>query len=107
MTQPLNLAFCGTPAFARPTLEKLVEAGHNVLLVVTQPDRPKGRGLELVASPVKQSALKLNIPITQPDRIKTNEEFRTPLTGLKPDTITAVVYRRIIPNSLLHPPPLG
>ncbi len=107
MTQPLNLAFCGTPAFARPTLEKLVEAGHNVLLVVTQPDRPKGRGLELVASPVKQSALKLNIPITQPDRIKTNEEFRTQLTGLKPDAIIVVGYGRIIPKWMLDLPPLG
>src|SRR5258708_17673139 len=107
MTQPLNLAFCGTPAFARLTLEKLVEAVHKVLLVVTQPDRPKGRGLELVASPVKQSALKLNIPITQPDRIKTNEEFRTQLTGLKPDAIIVVGYGRIIPKWMLDLPPLG
>src|SRR5258708_17619195 len=107
MTQPLNLVFCGTPAFAVPTLEKLVEAGHNVPLVVTQPDRPKGRGLELVAAPVKQSALKLNIPITQPDRIKTNEEFRTQLADLKPDAIIVVGYGRIIPKWMLDLPPLG
>src|SRR6267142_3210465 len=107
MAQSLNLVFCGTPAFAVPTLEKLVEAGHNVPLVVTQPDRPKGRGLELVASPVKQSALKLNIPITQPDRIKANEEFRDQLTALKPDAIIVVGYGRIIPKWMLDLPPLG
>ena len=73
---PLDLIFCGTPRFAVPTLEKLQASGHRIHLVVTQPDRPKGRGLELVASPVKESALKLNLPITQPDRIKTNDEFR-------------------------------
>ena len=72
----LDLLFCGTPPFAVPTLEKIVEDGYRVHLVVTQPDRPKGRGLESVASPVKQTALRLNLPITQPDRIKTNEEFR-------------------------------
>ena len=104
---PLDLVFCGTPRFAVPTLEKLVDAGHRVHLVVTQPDRPKGRGLELVASPVKQSALALNLPITQPDRIKTNEEFRTQLTALKPDAIIVVGYGRIIPQWMLDLPPLG
>ncbi|HEV3511372.1 MAG TPA: formyltransferase family protein, partial [Candidatus Sulfotelmatobacter sp.] len=92
---PLSLIFCGTPSFAVRTLEKLVAAGHRVPLVVTQPDRPKGRGLELVASAVKQSALKLNLPIAQPDRIKTNEEFRAQLTALKPDAIIVVGYGRI------------
>jgi methionyl-tRNA formyltransferase len=103
----LSLVFCGTPAFAVPTLESLVAVGHTVRLVVTQPDRPKGRGLELVASPVKQSALKLNLPITQPDRIKTNEEFRAQLTTLKPDAIIVVGYGRIIPQWMLDLPPLG
>src|SRR5581483_6295867 len=64
-SMPLDLVFCGTPQFAVPTLEKLAESGHRLHLVVTQPDRPKGRGLELVASPVKQSALKLELPISQ------------------------------------------
>src|SRR5438876_3090869 len=87
MSQSIHLVFCGTPQFAVPTLEKLVDAGFRVQLVVTQPDRPKGRGLELVQSPVKQSALKLNLPIGQPERIKTNDEFRAQLTALKPDAI--------------------
>jgi methionyl-tRNA formyltransferase len=104
---PLNLVFCGTPRFAVPTLEKLVDAGFRVHLVVTQPDRPKGRGLALVASPVKESALKLNLPITQPDRIKTNDEFRAQLTALKPDAIIVVGYGRIIPQWMLDLPPLG
>jgi methionyl-tRNA formyltransferase len=103
----LNLVFCGTPRFAVPTLEKLVDDGFRVHLVVTQPDRPKGRGLELVSSPVKESALKLNLPITQPARIKANDEFRAQLTALKPDAIIVVGYGRIIPQWMLDLPPLG
>jgi len=103
----MNLIFCGTPRFAVPTLEKLVGAGFRVHLVVTQPDRPKGRGLELVQSPVKQSALKLNLPVTQPDRIKTNDAFRAQLTALHPDAIIVVGYGRIIPQWMLDLPPLG
>jgi len=104
---PLDLVFCGTPQFAVPTLEKLVAAGFRVHLVVTQPDRPKGRGLELVPSPVKEAALKLNLPITQPDRIKTNDEFHAQLTALKPEAIIVVGYGRLIPQWMLDLPPLG
>lgn len=104
---PLDLIFCGTPRFAVPALEKLAVAGHRIHLVVTQPDRPKGRGLELVASPVKQSAQRLNLPIAQPDRIKTNEEFRWQLTGINPDAIIVVGYGRIIPQWMLDLPPFG
>src|SRR5579864_4691773 len=103
----LDLVFCGTPQFAVPTLEKLVDAEFRVQLVVTQPDRPKGRGLKLVQSPVKHSALKLNLPISQPERIKTNDEFRAQLTALKPDAIIVVGYGRIIPQWMLDLPPLG
>jgi methionyl-tRNA formyltransferase len=106
MTQSLNLVFCGTPRFAVPSLEKLA-AGHRIHLVVTQPDRPKGRGLELVQSSIKQSAQKLNLPITQPDRIKTNDEFRSQLSAIKPDAIIVVGYGRIIPQWMLDLPPLG
>jgi methionyl-tRNA formyltransferase len=107
MTQSLSLVFCGTPRFAVPTLEKLVAAGFHVPLVVTQPDRPKGRGLELVPSPVRQCALQLRIPVTQPDKIKNNDEFRAQLTALKPDAIIVVGYGRIIPQWMLDLPPLG
>jgi methionyl-tRNA formyltransferase len=102
----LDLVFCGTPLFAVPTLEKLV-AEFRVHLVVTQPDRPKGRGLELVSSPVKESALRLGLPITQPSHIKTNDEFRAQLIALQPDAIIVVGYGRIIPQWMLDLPPLG
>ena len=107
MAPSLNLIFCGTPRFAVPALEKLASAGHRIHLVVTQPDRPKGRGLELVASPVKESAQKLNLPITQPDKIKNNEEFRAQLTSINPDAIIVVGYGRIIPPWMLDLPRLG
>ena len=103
----LDLVFCGTPAFAVPSLEKLVASEFRVHLVVTQPDRPKGRGLELVLSPVKQSALRLNLPIVQPERIKNNEEFRSQLAAIKPDAIIVVGYGRIIPQWMLDLPRLG
>jgi methionyl-tRNA formyltransferase len=104
---PLSLIFCGTPTFAVPALERLAAAGHRIHLVVTQPERPKGRGLELIASPVKQSAQNLNLPITQPERIKTNEEFRARLVALNPEAIIVVGYGRIIPQWMLDLPPLG
>lgn len=107
MTQSLDLVFCGTPRFAVPTLETLVAAGFPVHLVVTQPDRPKGRGLEMVASPVKEAAQKLNLPITQPERIKTNEEFRAQITALQPEAIIVVGYGRLIPQWMLDLPRLG
>ncbi|MGB8731230.1 MAG: methionyl-tRNA formyltransferase [Candidatus Sulfotelmatobacter sp.] len=107
MIQSLKLVFCGTPHFAVPTLDRLVEAAFEVSLVVTQPDRPKGRGLELVASPVKQRALQLELPITQPEKIKNNEDFRSRLTDLKPNAIIVVGYGRIIPQWMLDLPPLG
>jgi methionyl-tRNA formyltransferase len=107
MISSLKLVFCGTPRFAVPTLDRLVEAGFHVLLVVTQPDRPKGRGLELVASPVKQRAVQLGLAITQPEKIKNNSDFRSQLTDLKPDAVIVVGYGRIIPQWMLDLPPLG
>jgi methionyl-tRNA formyltransferase len=107
MAQSLKVVFCGTPRFAVFTLESLVAAGFPVQLVVTQPDRPKGRGLEVVSSPVKQSAVQLGLPITQPDKIKNNGEFRAQLAALKPDAIVVVGYGRIIPQWMLDLPPLG
>lgn len=107
MTESLHLVFCGTPQFAVPTLEKLVASGFNVDLVGTQPDRPKGRGLGLVASPVKQSALRLKLPITQPERIKNNEEFRAQVVGINPDAIIVVGYGRLIPQWMLDLPLFG
>ena len=107
MTESLTLVFCGTPQFAVPTLEKLAESAFAVKLVVTQPDRPKGRGLDVIPSPVKESAQRLSLPITQPPKIKNNEDFRAQLTALKPDAIIVVGYGRLIPQWMLDLPPLG
>ena len=107
MSSSLNLVFCGTPRFAVPTLEELVKADCHVQLVVTQPDRPKGRGLEVVPSPIKQCALNLKLPITQPENIKSSADFRDQLTALKPDAIIVVGYGRIIPQWMLDLPRLG
>ena len=107
MGQSLTFVFCGTPRFAVPTLEALVHAGFQVALVVTQPDKPRGRGLALTPSPVKQSALALDLPITQPESIKNNDEFRAQLTALKPDAIIVVGYGRIIPQWMIDLPRLG
>jgi methionyl-tRNA formyltransferase len=101
------LAFCGTPRFAVPTLERLVEAGHSVPLVVTQPDRLRGRGMELAISPVKESAIRLGIPVVQPDKIKNNDAFRQQLTALRPDAIIVVGYGRIIPQWMIDLPRFG
>jgi methionyl-tRNA formyltransferase len=103
----MDLVFCGTPLFAVPTLEKLVAAGFRVKLVATQPDRPSGRGMQLAASPVKQTALVLDLPIVQPEKIKNNDEFRAQLESIAPEAIIVVGYGRIIPQWMIDLPKLG
>jgi len=103
----MKLVFCGTPQFAVPSLEKLAAAGFDLRLVITQPDRPQGRGLALAASPVKQAAQKLNLPVIQPDKIKKNEELQQQLAGIAADAIIVVGYGRIIPPWMLSLPLLG
>src|SRR6476619_3995495 len=107
MSQSLNLVFCGTPRFAVPTLEKLVEAGFRIQMVVTQPDKPRGRGMELSPSPVKQRALEFGLSLAQPSKIKNNEEFRSQLSDLRPEAIIVVGYGRLIPQWMIDLPPLG
>jgi methionyl-tRNA formyltransferase len=103
----MDLIFCGTPQFAVPTLEAVVDARFRVRLVVTQPDRPRGRGMEMSAPPVKQLAQKLGLEVTQPDKIKNNLEFRARLEEIKPQVIVVVGYGRIIPQWMIDLPPLG
>ena len=103
----MDLVFCGTPTFAVPTLERLVTAGFRVRLVVTQPDRGSGRGLELSASPVKNAALEFGLPIVQPEKIKNNEDFRASLEQIAPAAIIVVGYGHIIPQWMIDLPPLG
>jgi methionyl-tRNA formyltransferase len=104
---PLKIVFCGTPQFAVPSLEALLAAGHAVKLVVSQPDRPVGRDRLLTAPPVKQTALAAGLPITQPEKIKNNAEFRRQLEVIAPDAIVVVAYGRIIPPWMLELPRLG
>src|SRR5499425_3695524 len=103
----MNLVFCGTPRFAVPTLEKVAASGFAIQLVVTQPDRPQGRGMAVSISPVKLRAQELGLLIAQPAKIKVNEEFQARITALKPDAIVVVGYGRIIPQWMIDLPPLG
>ncbi len=103
----LRLVFCGTPEFAVPTLEALVAAGHEIALVLTQPDRPSGRGMQLLASPVKQWALERGFDVDQPEKLRTNDALRARLAAIAPDAIVVVAYGRIIPPWMLTLPPLG
>jgi methionyl-tRNA formyltransferase len=103
----VKLVYCGTPSFAVAPLEALVRAGHDVSLAVTQPDRPKGRGMEMALSLVKHKVLELGLPIAQPEKIKNNDEFRAQLEMLAPDCIVVVGYGRIVPRWMLDLPRYG
>ena len=100
------LIFLGTPAFAVPTLERIVDAGHRVSAVFTQPDRPKGRGGQLSASPVKEAALRLGLPVHQPERIR-HADVVEQLKQLNPDAMVVVGYGQIIPQSIIDIPKRG
>lgn len=103
----MNLVFCGTPDFAVPTLESVIGAGHHVSLVITQPDRAAGRGLEVQPSPMKLAALRHELEIVQPEKIRNNPELRARLEEIRPDAIVVVAYGRIIPLWMLELPRFG
>ena len=105
--QMLNVLFMGTPDFAKESLEALYNAGCNILGVVTNPDKPKGRGMKMIASPVKQFAIENNIPIYQPIKIRNNEEFIKEIKELNPDIICVVAYGKILPKEILDIPKYG
>jgi len=102
----MELVFLGTPSFAVPSLERIVEAGHHVEAVFTQPDRPKGRGGQLAQPPVKQAALRLGLPVHQPERIRRPEVVEE-LMRMNPDAMAVVGYGQIIPQSIIDIPRLG
>jgi methionyl-tRNA formyltransferase len=102
----VRVIFMGTPQFAVPALGTLVAAGHEVLVVYTQPDRPKGRGRHVSVSPVKAAALKLGLPVRQPERVR-RPEIVQELADLKPDAMVVVGYGQIIPQSIIDIPPTG
>ena len=102
----MNLIFMGTPAFAVPTLERLVKSGHTIQAVFTQPDRPKGRGQHDAVSPVKEAALRLDLAVHQPERVKLPEVVEQ-IRTMSPEAIVIVGYGQIIPKSILEIPPGG
>jgi methionyl-tRNA formyltransferase len=103
----MRLVFCGTPQFAIPTLQHLLSAGHTIELVVTQPDRVRGRDPEPSAPPVKTLAVEAGLPVVQPEKIKNNPELRASLEAINPDAIIVVAYGRIIPEWMLNLPRWG
>ena len=103
----MNIIFMGTPDFAKESLEAIYDAGHNILAVVTNPDKPKGRGMKLVSSPVKEYAISKNINIYQPVKIKGNTEFIEQIKNLNPDVIAVVAYGKILPKEILEIPKYG
>lgn len=102
----MNVIFMGTPEFAVPTLKKLHECRHNIQLVVTQPDKPSGRGKKLKKSEVKEAAEELNLPIFQPDKIKKPENIEV-LKQYNPDVIVVVAYGQILSKEILELPKYG
>ena len=103
----MNVVFMGTPDFAVPTLELLIEEGHHIRAVVTQPDKPKGRGKSLSMSPVKEVALKHDLPVLQPVKIRGDEEFYKHILSLNPDIIVVVAFGQILPETILNIPKYG
>lgn len=103
----MRLVFCGTPALAVPSLERLILLSRfEVAAVVTQPDRPRGRGLETVASPVKQTALAAGIPVYQPAKVRSDEAFEF-FRSTSPDAVVIIAFGQIIPQRLIEIPRLG
>ena len=100
----MRVVFMGTPDFAVGTLKAIIEAGHDVAAVVTQPDKPKGRGKEFLMTPVKAEAVKHDIPVFQPERVRKNEEFLEELKKLAPDVIVVVAFGQLLPVSVLTLP---
>ncbi len=102
----MRLIFAGTPEFAVPSLQKLIDLGHDICAVYTQPDRPAGRGQHLQPSPVKVLALKHNIPVLQPLTLKTDDELQT-FQNFNADLMVVVAYGMILPQTILDAPRLG
>lgn len=103
----LNILFMGTPDFAQESLKCLVDEKYNIVGVVTNPDRPKGRGMKMIASPVKEYALEKGLDVYQPERVRKNIEFIEKIKELNPDIICVVAYGKILPKEILDIPKYG
>ena len=102
----MRIVFMGTPDFAVPTLTALIEGGHEVVAVVTQPDKPKGRGKAVLMTPVKEKAIEYEIPVYQPVKVR-DPEFVELLKTMAPDAIVVVAFGQILPKSILDLPKYG
>ena len=103
----MKIVFMGTPDFAAKSLEELIKANYDIKAVVTNPDRPKGRGMKMLYTPVKEVAISKNIPIFQPEKVKNNIEFINNLKEINPDVICVVAYGKILPKEILDIPKFG
>ena len=103
----MKIVFMGTPDFAAESLKALYEAGHEIKLVVTNPDKPKGRGMKLVPSPVKEYAIEKGLMIEQPQKIRNNTEFIEKIKQINPEVICVVAYGKILPKEILEIPNRG
>lgn len=103
----LNMLFMGTPDFAKESLEAVYNAGYKIIGVVTNPDKPKGRGMKMIASPVKEFAIEKDIEVYQPEKVRKNQEFIEKVKALNPDVICVVAYGKILPKEILDIPRLG
>ena len=103
----MNILFMGTPDFAKESLESIYNAKYNIIGVTTNPDKPKGRGMKMIASPVKEFALEKNIQVFQPLKIRKNTEFIEKIKELNPDVICVVAYGKILPKEILDIPQYG
>lgn len=103
----MKIIFMGTPDFARDSLEAVYNAGYEIIGVVTNPDRPKGRGMKMIPSSVKEFALEKELKIYQPEKVKNNIEFIDEIKSLNPDVICVVAYGKILPEEILNIPKLG
>ena len=103
----MKIVFMGTPDFAKESLEQIYNAGHEILAVVTNPDKPKGRGMKMMFTPVKEFAIQKNIKIYQPLKVRENDEFIQEIKALNPDLICVVAYGKILPKEILDIPQYG
>ena len=103
----MKIVFMGTPDFAAVSLQALIDAKYDIEAVVTNIDKPKGRGMKIEFSPVKELAIKNNIPVLQPEKVKNNEEFLSKIKQINPDLICVVAYGKILPTELLEIPKYG
>ena len=103
----MRIVFMGTPDFAKDSLEAIYNAGHKIVAVITNPDRPKGRGMKMIPTPVKEFAISKKLTVYQPEKVKNNDEILNIIKKLEPEIICVVAYGKLLPKSILDIPKKG